>query len=208
MTKKIRILIVDDHFLLRIGLATSINAEPDMIIVAEAAAGAQTIDLYRRHNPDLVLLDLRLPDMDGVAVTNAIREDFPEAKVIMISSYDGQDDIYRSVQAGAKSYLPKSVLRDELLRAIRAVHGGENYLPASIAASLMERMRAPELSPRETEVLGMLVEGLTNKEIANALSLSEITVKNHVSSILEKLRASDRTQASTIAIQRGLIHLD
>ncbi len=208
MNKKIRILIVDDHFLLRMGLATSINAESDMAIVAEAATGAQTQELYRKHRPDIVLMDLRLPDMDGVAVTNAIRAEHPEAKVIMISSYDGQDDIYRSVQAGARSYLPKNVLREELLRAIRAVHGGENYLPSAISALLMERMRAPELSPRESEVLEMLVEGLTNKEIANNLSLSEITVKNHVSSILEKLKASDRTQASTIAIQRGLIHLD
>jgi len=208
MNKKIRILIVDDHYLLRIGLATSVNSEADMGIVAEAGTGAQAVELYRKHRPDLVLMDLRLPDMDGVETTKAIVGEFKDAKVVMISSYEGHDDIYRALQAGARSYLPKGTSRSELLQAIRAVHAGENYLPPAVAARVVERMRAPELSARESEVLEFVVKGRTNKEIAQALNITEITVKNHVSGILSKLNASDRTQASTIAIQRGIVHLD
>ena len=208
MNKKTRILIVDDHFLLRIGLATSLNSEADLTVVAEAGTGAQALELYRKHQPDIVLMDLRLPDMGGDQTAAALCKEFPKAKVIMISSFDGQDDIYRSLQAGARSYLPKNVLRDELLRAIRAVQAGENYLPPTVAARLVQRMHAPELSAREAEVLKLVVDGLTNKEIAQSLAITEITVKNHVSSILTKLNATDRTQASTIAIQRGIVHLD
>jgi DNA-binding NarL/FixJ family response regulator len=208
MNKKTRILIVDDHFLLRIGLATSLNSEPDLVVVAEAGTGAQALELHRKHRPDVVLMDLRLPDMGGDEAAAALCGEFPAAKVIMISSFDGQDDIYRSLQAGARSYLPKSVMREELLRAIRAVHAGENYLPPTVAARLVQRLQAPALSSRESEVLKLVVDGRTNKEIAQALAITEITVKNHVSSILTKLNASDRTQASTIAIQRGIVHLD
>jgi two-component system NarL family response regulator len=208
MNKKTRILIVDDHFLLRIGLATSVNSERDLTVVAEAGTAEQALELYRKHQPDVVLMDLRLPDMGGDEATTALCKEFPKARVIIVSSFDGQDDIYRSMQAGAKSYLPKNVLREELLRAIRAVQAGENYLPPTVAARLVQRMHSPELSAREAEVLTLVVDGLTNKEIALALAITEITVKNHVSSILTKLNATDRTQASTIAIQRGIVHLD
>jgi DNA-binding NarL/FixJ family response regulator len=208
MKKKIRILIVDDHYLVRIGLATSINVEPDMAVMAEASTGPQAIEVFRKQKPDVVLMDLRLPGMSGEEATTQLCREFPDARVIMISTFEGHEDIFRSVQAGARSYLSKNVLRDELLKTIRAVHAGEFYLPTPFAGRLMERMRAPELSSREGEVLALVVKGLTNKEIAGTLSIAEITVKNHVSSILAKLHASDRTQASTIAIQRGIVHLD
>jgi len=208
MKKKIRILIVDDHYLVRIGLATSINAAPDMAVVAEASAAPQAIEVFQSEMPDIVLMDLRLPGMSGEEATRELCQRFPEARVIMISTFEGHEDIFRSVQAGARSYLSKNVLRDELLKTIRAVHAGEFYLPPPFAGRLMERMRAPELSSREAEVLALVVKGMTNKEIALLLSIAEITVKNHVSSILTKLNATDRTQASTIAIQRGIVHLD
>jgi DNA-binding NarL/FixJ family response regulator len=208
MKKKIRILIVDDHYLVRIGLATSLNAAQDMAVIAEASAGPQAMELYQKEKPDIVLMDLRLPGMSGEEATRELCQHFPDARVIMISTFEGHDDIFRSVQAGARSYLSKNVLRDELLKTIRAVNAGEFYLPAPFASRLMERMRAPELSSREAEVLALVVKGMTNKEIAMMLSIAEITVKNHVSAILTKLNASDRTQASTIAIQRGIVHLD
>lgn len=208
MKKKIRILIVDDHYLVRLGLATSINVESDMGVVAEASTGAQAIEAFRKHRPDLVLIDLRLPGMSGEEATTRLCREFPDAKVIMISTWEGHEDIFRCVQAGARSYLSKNVSRDELLKTIRAINAGERYLPAVLAARLMERLRAQELSSRESEVLELLVQGHTNKEIASNLSIAEITVKNHVSNILTKLHASDRTQASTIAIQRGIVHLD
>ncbi|HWH70737.1 MAG TPA: response regulator transcription factor [Candidatus Sulfotelmatobacter sp.] len=208
MSKKIGILIVDDHSLMRIGLATSINVEPDMAVIAEAGSGQQALERYRRHKPDIVLMDLRLPDLGGDEATAQLCKEFPGAKVIMLSTFEGHDDIFRCVQAGARSYLSKSVPLEELLRAIRAVYAGQNYLPPDIAVRLVDRMHSPELSAREHEVLKLIVKGLTNKEIANTLCIAETTVKDHVSKILVKLRASDRTQASTIAIQRGIVHLD
>lgn len=208
MSKKIRLLIVDDHSLMRIGLVTSINIEPDMAVVAEAGSGAQALELYRQHQPDIVLMDLRLPGMAGDEVTAQLCKQFPGAKVIVLSTFEGHEDIFRCVQAGARSYLSKSVPLEELLRAIRAVHAGQNYLPPEIGARLMERMHAPELSAREHEVLKLIVKGCTNKEIASQLFIAETTVKDHVSKILIKLHASDRTQASTVAIQRGIVHLE
>src|SRR5512141_273445 len=151
MSKKIRILIVDDHSLMRIGLATSINVEPDMAVVAEASSGEQALELFRRHRPSVVLMDLRLPGMGGEEATRKLCQEFSEAKVIVLSTFDGHEDIFRCVQAGARSYLSKSVLLEELLRAIRAVNAGESYLPPAIAARLVERMQAPELSAREHE---------------------------------------------------------
>jgi len=208
MSKRVRILIVDDHSLMRVGLVTLLNLEPDMAVVAQASTGQQAIDLYRKHRPDIVLMDLRMPGMSGDEATARLCEKFPGAKVLALSSYDAQEQIFRCVQAGARSYLPKDVVLDELLRAIRTVHDGQNYLPPAIAARLMERMRAPELSPREDAVLQLIVKGNTNKKIASALSIAETTVKDHVSNILTKLKATDRTQASTVAIQRGLVQLN
>jgi two-component system NarL family response regulator len=208
MKKAIRILIVDDHFVVRMGLASSINMEADMSAIADASTGAQALKLYRKHTPDIVLMDLRLPDMTGIETTTAICKDFPEAKIIVISTYDGDEDIYRALQAGARSYLCKNVSREELLQTIRAVHTGQRYLPPPMAARLAERVHRPELSARELEVLQLIVKGMPNKEIAGHLSITEFTVKLHVGNILTKLNVADRTQASTTAIQRGIVHLE
>lgn len=207
MKKKIQILIVDDHFLLRIGLANSLSLESDIACVAEAKTGAEAIELYRKHAPDIVLMDLRLPDMNGIDATAKLRSEFPNATVIMVSTFDGEEDIFRSLQAGARSYVPKDISRDELLQTIRNVYHGKHSLPASIAGRLAQRMQRRELTEREHEVLRLVVEGQTNKQIAVALQITEVTVKLHVSSILTKLGAQDRTQASTLAIQRGIVHL-
>ncbi len=208
MTKRVSILIVDDHALMRIGLATSLNLESDMTVVGQASTGQQAIELYAKHQPDVVLMDQRLPDMSGDETTAKLCAGFPQAKVIAFTSYHTQEDVFRFVRAGARSYLPKDALLHELLHAIRTVHAGQSYMPPAISALLVDRMQAPELSPRERAVLELIVKGRTNKEIAQALSIAETTVKDHVSSIFTKLRATDRTQASTIAIQRGIIHLD
>jgi len=207
MKKKIRILIADDHFLVRMGMATSINMELDMTVVAEASTGTQAVEFFGKHKPDIVLMDLRLPMMNGDEATATICREFPGSRVIIISTYDGHEDIYRSLQAGARSYLSKSIPRQEMLHAIRVVHNGEHYLPLSVSARLAERVQMRSLSEREREVLSLVVKGLTNKEIAQTLAVAEITVKNHVSNILLKLCASDRTHASTIAIQCGIVHL-
>lgn len=207
MKKKIQVLIVDDHFLLRIGLANSLNVESDMVCVAEATTGAEAIELYRKHLPDVVLMDLRLPDMNGVDTTAKLRAEFPNATVIVISTFDGEEDIYRALQAGARSYVPKSASRDELLNTIRTVYEGKHSLPTPVAARLAQRMQRRELTEREHEVLRLIVDGMTNKQIAAALHITEVTVKLHVSNILTKLGAQDRTHASTLAIQRGIIHL-
>ena len=208
MKKKIRILVVDDHFVVRMGLIGSINMESDMTVVAEASTGSQAIELYRKHAPHIVLMDLRLPGMNGIEATAALRNVFPDAKIIILSTYEGDEDVYRAMQAGARSYLSKNVLRDELLLAIRNVQNGQRYLPHPVAARLAERLQRPELSPRELEVLQLIVKGQSNKEIATTLAISEVTVKLHVSNVLTKLNVADRTHASTAAIQRGIVHLD
>lgn len=204
---KISILVVDDHFVVRAGLSGSINAEPDLIVRFEASTGRQAVELYREHKPDIVLMDLRLPDMTGTEATRTIRQEFPAAKIIMLSTYDGVEDVYRALQAGAASYLLKSTQRDELLKAIRAVHAGERYVTPAIAAKLAERVSYTDLSSREMDVLRGIADGKSNKEIAAALSITEVTVKLHVRSILSKLQVNDRTQAVTAALQRGILHL-
>jgi DNA-binding NarL/FixJ family response regulator len=205
---KIRVLIVDDHFVVRIGLKTTIDMQPDMEVVAEASTGQQAIDLYAQQRPDIALVDLRLPGMTGFETTAAICKTFAGAKVIVISSYEGEEDIFRALQAGARSYLPKSVLDTELTDAIRAIHSGGSYIPPTVAGALAERAHHPELSVRELEVLRLIVRGHANKEIATQLSITEGTVKLHVGNLLTKLGVQDRTQASTVAIRRGLVHLD
>jgi DNA-binding NarL/FixJ family response regulator len=207
MKKKIQVLIVDDHYLLRIGLANSLNVESDIACVGEAKTGAEAVVLYRKLMPDIVLMDLRLPDMSGIDATAKLRAEFPQAMVIIISTFDGEEDIFRSLQAGARSYVPKDISRDELLQTIRNAYSGKHSLPAPIAGRLAQRMQRRELTDREHEVLQLVVEGQTNKQIAMVLQIAEVTVKLHVSSILSKLGAQDRTQASTLAIQRGIIHL-
>lgn len=206
--KKITILVVDDNAIMRMGMVTALNFEADMKVVAEASTGRQALELYQLHTPDLVLMDLRLPDMSGDVVTGHLCGNHSNVRVLAFTSYDTQEDIFRCVQAGARSFLPKESPLVELLAAIRSVYAGQNYLPATIATRLMERMRSPELSARERSVLELLVKGRTNKEIARALAIAETTARDHVSSIFTKLQATDRTQASTIAIQRGLVRLE
>lgn len=208
MNKKIRILVVDDHFVVRMGLVGSLNMEPDMIVEAEASTGQQAIVSFRQHHPDIVLMDLKLPDMSGVETTSAICREFPDASIIMLSTHDGEEDIYRSLQAGARSYLLKTAARAELLHTIRAVHAGERCISPAIGARLAERMTHTELTARELDVLKLIAAGKSNKEIGNALQIAEVTVKLHVGHILAKLKASDRTQAATTALRRGILHLE
>jgi two-component system NarL family response regulator len=205
----IRVLIADDHPVVREGVAAMIERRPDMTVVGEAATGREAVAAYRAARPDVVLMDLRMPDMTGVEAIGAIRGEFPGARIIVLTTYDGDEDIYRGLQAGARAYLLKDAPRDDLLDAIRAVHAGQSRIPPAVAARLAERVLAgPELTARELEVLRGIVAGRSNKEIGAALGISEGTVKAHVNSILGKLGVADRTQAVTTALQRGIVHLD
>lgn len=207
-SRKLRILIADDHALVRIGLRTSIEMESGFHVVAEAGTGEQALAEYRKHRPDVALIDLRMPGSDGIQTTAALCHEFPDARVIVISTFQGGDDILRAMQAGAKTYLPKSVPREELIRSISAVAKGESYMPNIVASRLAERLRRPDLTVRELEVLRLLSAGNSNKEIAQALSIEVGTVKLHVGKILEKLHARDRTEAATRAIQAGIVWLE
>jgi two-component system, NarL family, response regulator len=203
----IRILVAEDHLVARVGVSTIVNLQPDMTVVAEAANGQQAIELYRTHLPDVTLLDLRMPIVSGIEAAAAIHKDYPRARLIALTTYGGDEDIRRALQAGVQAYLMKDILHDELLKAIRAVHDGQTYLPASVAAALAAQIPRPDLSARELQVLELIVAGLANKQIAYTLNIAEYTVKNHVKNILDKLAVQDRTQAATVAIQRGIIHL-
>jgi len=203
----IRLLIADDHMVVRMGLRSMIDTQPGMVVVAEAANGREAIELFREHKPDITLMDLRMPVMGGVEATIAIREEFPDARVIVLTTYDGDENIYRALRAGAMAYLLKDIPRGEFLDDVRAVYSGQYCIPPAVAARLAQRMPYSELSTRELDVLKLIVEGLSNKEIASALTISESTVKNHVNSILGKLRVNDRTQAATMALRRGIVML-
>lgn len=207
-TTSIRILLVDDHALVREGLSLMIETQPDMTIVSEAINGQHAIEQFRRHLPDLTLMDLRLPVMSGVEATVRIRREFHDARLIVLTTYDGDEDIYRALQAEAMAYLLKDVPGEQLLEAIRAVHAGRRYMPPIVASRLSERMLKSELTPRELEVLRLIVKGMSNKEIARATAITEETVKSHVSNILSKLGVADRTQAVITALQRGIFHLE
>jgi two-component system NarL family response regulator len=204
----IRILIVDDHFIVRMGLKGVLNLQPDMQVVAEAEDGPEAIRQFREHRPDVVLVDLRMPGMSGTETITAIRAEFPEASLIAVSTFEGDELVYRALQAGARGYLPKKVPREELITAIRTVHRGQRYIPVEIASRLADRMQQGDLSPRELEVLQRIARGLSNREIGVELGLHESTVKTHVINILGKLGVGDRTLAVTTAIQRGLLQLD
>ena len=206
MSIQLRILVAEDHLVARVGVSAIVNMQPDMTVVAEAANGQQALELYRQHQPDVALLDIRMPGMSGVEAAAAIRAEFPRARMIALTTYGGDEDIRRALAAGVQAYLTKDVLHDELLNAIRAVAAGQTYLPAAVAALAAQSPR-PDLSAREMQVLELIVQGLANKQIAYALDIAEHTVKNHVKNILSKLGAQDRTQAATAAIQRGIIHL-
>ncbi len=207
MSETIRILVAEDHLVARVGVVTIVNMQPDMTVVAEAANGNQAVEMFRVYRPDVALLDMRMPGMGGVEAATTIRAEFPGARMIALTTYGGDEDIRRALAAGVHAYLTKDVLHDELLKAIRAVHAGQTYLPAAVAASLAAQLPRPDLSAREVQVLGLIVRGLANKQIAFTLTIAEHTVKNHVKNILSKLGVQDRTQAATAAIQRGIIHL-
>jgi two-component system NarL family response regulator len=206
-TNRVRILIADDHPVVREGLVALINRRPDMVVVAEASNGREAVEQFLRHRPDVALVDLRMPEMDGVEAITAIRQKLPSARFIVLTTFDEDEDIYRGLRAGAKAYLLKDAPRDDLLKCIRAVHEGQTVIPLPIAAKLADRLTTSGLTRREIQVLQLVADGKGNKEIAVALSISEGTVKTHVSSILAKLHAADRTQAVTIALRRGILRL-
>jgi len=203
---KMRILIADDHFVVRIGLAAVIDSQPDMTVVDQAENGQQAVDLFIRHKPDIVLIDLRMPVLSGLEATRRIRREFPNARIVVLTTFDGDEDIYRALEAGAGAYLLKHTLKDELIAAIRAVHQGKRYIPSGVAMRLAERPPLSDLTERELEVLRLMARGLPNSDIATTLSISVGTVKTHINRILSKMGVRDRTQAVTTAIQRGLVH--
>lgn len=208
MSEAIRIMIVEDHHVVRQGFIALLKLVEDFEIIAEAGDGDRAIELFREHRPDVTLMDLRLPTIGGVETITRIRAQFPEARIIVLTTFDGDEDIYRALQAGAKGYLLKGMSSDELIEAIRGVHGGKSRIPAAVAERLAERLSGPTLTERETDVLRLIVSGNSNKEIAGALFISEATVKTHVNSLLGKLGVTDRTQAATTALQRGIVHFD
>jgi two-component system NarL family response regulator len=205
----IRVLVADDHAVVRMGLVSLIQSEPDLEVAGEAEDGRQALARFRELRPDVVLADLRMPDLDGVAMTQALTREDPSARVIIFSSYEGDEEIYRALEAGARGYLLKRDSQGEdLIRAIRTVHAGKRYIPEAVAATLAERVHLSELTARELEVLRAVADGLSNKRIAERLAIAEGTVKIHVTNIIGKLGVSDRTEAVTAAIRRGILRLD
>jgi DNA-binding NarL/FixJ family response regulator len=204
----ITILTADDHPLIRDGLAAVLRAESGLQVVAEAANGEEAIEAYARLHPDIVLMDLRMPVMDGLTATRAILADDPNARIIVLTTYDGDEDIHRALAAGARGYLLKDMMRTELLGVIRAVHRGQRGIPAPIAARLAEHTPRIGLTPRELEVLRLVAEGLSNAQVADRIGRTEGTVKVHLKNILQKLDVKDRTEAVTTALRRGFIRLD
>lgn len=208
MAQNLRIMLVDDHYLVRVGLASILALEPDMTVCAEASTGEQAIQLFRTHRPDVTLMDLRLSDLSGSEATQAIQSEFPDARIIMISTYICDEEIYNALQMGAMAYLVKSVQREELILAIRKAATGQRHIPPEVAARLAERVGRSQLSARELDVLRLLVGGTRNRMIASTLDITEGTVKLHVSNILSKLGVADRTEAVTVALQRGIVRLN
>ena len=206
-TPKIKVMIVDDHPLMRVGVASIVNARSDMTVVAQTGTGEEAVCLFAHHQPDITLMDLRLPQMSGVDAILSIRTRHPGARFVVLTTYEGDEDIHRALEAGAKGYIIKGMPYQTLIEALLRVHGGGRFLPPPVARALASRMPDSDLSSREQEVLRHLVEGMSNKEIANLLGITEATVKCHVSTILMRLNVSDRTQAVVTALQRGLVHL-
>lgn len=206
MTKEIiRVLIVEDHNVVRQGLVALVNLAEGIEVVAEAADGVEAIAQFRLHQPDVTMIDLRLPKMGGVDVIQRVRLETPNARFVVLTTYDGDEDIYRALKSGAKAYLLKGMTSEELITTIREVAAGKSHIPAAIAERLAERMGTEDLTPREADVLEQIVHGKSNKEIATELDISEATVKTHINSLLSKLGVTDRTQAATAAIRRGLV---
>jgi DNA-binding NarL/FixJ family response regulator len=203
----IRILTVDDHPLLREGIAALVKAETDMEIIAEASDGEEAVKQFRRHRPDVTLMDIQMPNLNGIEAISRIRNEFPGAKIIVLSTYSGDVQVLQAIKAGARGYIVKGQVHRELLNAIRSVHAGHKRIPPEIAAELAEHAADDSLSSREIDVLRLIAAGNANKQIADKLSIEETTVKSHISSILSKLNANDRTHAVTIGLQRGIIEL-
>lgn len=203
----IRVLVVDDHPPMRVGLVALIKSQPGMDVVAEASDGEEAIEIYEDIQPDVVLMDLRMPGMGGVEAILAIRKKDPEARVIVLSTYDWDEDIHRAIQSGAKSYLLKDMPIEEIASTVRAVHAGDTALPRSVAERLTERAQREQLTERERDVLESLIKGRSNKEIASSLCISEDTVKSHLKTLFAKLRVRDRTGAAIEAIRHGIVHL-
>jgi DNA-binding NarL/FixJ family response regulator len=205
--RNIQVLIADDHPVVRSGLAMIIQYTTGVEVVAEACTGTEAVDLFRQNQPDVVLMDLKMPEMGGVDAIATIRQEYPNARIIVLTTYDGDEDIYRGLSAGARGYLLKNVTRQELIDAIQRVHAGQKYIPAEVGARLAERMSSPQLTERERQVLLLITGGKNNQEIADALKVSEGTIKFHVNGILRKLNVSDRTQAVLVALKRGIANL-
>ena len=208
LERPIRILIVDDHPVVRAGLASMFSTQAHLEVVGAASSGTEAISLIRQGRPDVLLLDLRMPGMSGVELLFALKKEGLPTRAIMLTSFETDEDIYRAVQAGAQGYMLKDTTLREMVEAIHAVHGGRRYIPGDIAVRLAERVMRIELTSRELEILKIVAKGLTNRQIGSVLRISENTVRNHVNSIIEKLEVSDRTEAATTAIQRGLIQVN
>ncbi len=205
---KIRVMVIDDHPIVRQGVISVIAAQPDIQVIAEGSSGEEALTLFHRHRPDVTLMDLRLPGISGVEAIRNIRGAFPDSRFIVLTTHDGDEDIYRALEAGAMAYMLKDMFCDEILGTIRAVvRTGRRQIPAAVARRLEERAFRSELSPREMEVLRLVAQGKSNKVVAHALGIGEGTVKWHIVSILSKLEVGDRTAAVTVALQRGIIHL-
>jgi DNA-binding NarL/FixJ family response regulator len=205
--KTIRILAADDHALLRQGIAALVDIEPDMEMVAQAATGREAIEQFRRHRPDITLMDLQMPDIAGIEAIIAIRSEFPEARIVVLTTYAGDVQVVRALKAGARGYLLKGNVHTDLLETIRMVHAGKKRIPPEVAAELAMHTTEDQLTARELEILKLIAQGNANKEIAAQLSVREDTVKSHVGNILDKLGANDRTHAVTIGLKRGIIEL-
>jgi DNA-binding NarL/FixJ family response regulator len=206
-TNPIRVLCADDHPLVRKGIAALLVNESDMVLVGEAGNGREAVEMFRRLTPDVTLMDLRMPVMDGLAALKEIRQEFPDARIIALTSYDGDQDIYQAIDAGVRGYLLKEMVHSDVLRAIRTVHAGKRLIPQEVAERLSDYFPQIALTPREVEVLAFVAKGMANKDIAERLGTASGTVKMHVQNILAKLGAADRTHAVTIAIERGILHL-
>ena len=204
----IRILVVDDHPILRKGLEALVNAEPDLKLVAEASNGKEAVEAFRCHRPDVTLMDIQMPGLDGIAAIDTIRSEFPEARIIVLTTYTGDAQVMRALRAGARAYVLKAHVADELLDIIRAVHAGKKRIPSDIACQVADHVTDDSLTERELEVLKLIAEGNANKQIADELSITEATVKSRVTGILSKLGANDRAHAVTIGLMRGIIELD
>jgi two-component system NarL family response regulator len=207
MARQLRILIAEDHGVVRNGLTSLIDQQDDMVTVGQARNGKEAVEMYAALSPDVTLMDLQMPVVDGVEAIAQIRARDPEARIVVLTTYDGDDDIYRALRAGAMAYLLKDAESQELFRTTRAVYAGKTCIPPAVASKLAERMRGSQLTPREVDVLRLLVIGKSNSAIAETLFVAESTVKTHINSILAKLGAEDRTEAAAIALRRGIVHL-